>query len=212
MRSQLQSVQADNCDGRSPFCSGSVASAYLTLAREVKRKWFWILATALTLLVGFFRIATGSHYPTDVLAGWVLGLAVIGIFELLDRYAQKEWVRYLILLATTLPGLFFVRTSDYFTSLGLLIGVILAIPFERKYVNYQDTRKICAMILRAIGAFAIYFGLNALLKMPFSKEFLDNGTLGAGLVRTARYAVVLFVALGIYPKVFPVFEKIGKKQ
>ena len=68
------------------------------------------------------------------------------------------------------------------------------------------------MILRVIGAFAIYYALNTLLKLPFSKEFLDNGTLGAGLVRTARYAVVLFVALGIYPKVFPVFEKIGKKQ
>lgn len=192
--------------------SGSVASAYLTLAREVKRKWFWILATALTLLVGFFRVATGSHYPTDVLAGWVLGLAVIGIFELLDRYAQKEWVRYLILLATTLPGLFFVRTSDYFTSLGLLIGVILAIPFERKYVNYQDTRNIPAMILRAIGAFAIYFGLNALLKMPFSREFLDGASIGALLVRTVRYTVNMFVIMGVYPQLFPLFEKIGNRR
>ena len=94
----------------------------------------------------------------------------------------------------------------------MLIGAIIAIPFERKYVNFQDTRKIPAMILRAIGAFAIYFGLNTLLKMPFSEAFLDSGSLSALLVRTARYIVIMFVIMGIYPKVFPLFEKIGKKQ
>ena len=192
--------------------SGSAAAAYFTLAREVKKKWFWILAIVLTLLVGFFRVATGNHYPTDVLAGWALGFAVIGVFKLLDRYVKKEWVCHLILLAATLPGLIYVRTEDYFTSLGLLIGAIIAIPFERKYVNFQDTRKIPAMILRAIGAFAIYFGLNTLLKMPFSEAFLDSGSLSALLVRTARYIVIMFVIMGIYPKVFPLFEKIGKKQ
>lgn len=192
--------------------SGAVAASYFSLAREVKKKWFRIFAVVLTLLVGFCRVVTGNHYPTDVLAGWALGFAVLWIFDLLDRYVRKEWFRHLILLAVTLPGLFFVRTEDYFTSLGLLIGAIAAIPFEQKYVNYQDTRNIPAMILRMIGAFAIYYGLNTLLKMPFSGEFLDSAVLSALLVRTARYAVNLFVIMGVYPKVFPLFEKIGKKS
>ncbi len=192
--------------------SGSIVATCFTLARELKKKWFWILAIALMLLVGVSRVATGNHYPTDVLAGWVLGFAVIGIFELLDRYVHKEWVRYLILLAVTLPGLFFVRTNDYFTALGLLIGVIAAIPFERKFVNFQETRNIWAMVLRVLGAFAIYFALNSLLKMPFGAEFLDSGTLSALLVRSGRYAIILFVIMGIYPKVFPLFEKLGKKN
>ena len=54
--------------------------------------------------------------------------------------------------------------------------------------------------------------LNKLLKMPFSEEFLTGGTLAAFLVRTARYAVIVFVMIGVYPKVFPLFEKIGKKE
>ena len=62
-----------------------------------------------------------------------------------------------------------------------------------------------------LGAFAIYFALNTLLKMPFSKEFLDSGTLGANLIRTARYAVILFIVIGVYPRIFPVFEKIRIK-
>jgi hypothetical protein len=68
------------------------------------------------------------------------------------------------------------------------------------------------MILRSVGAFAIYFALNTLLKLPFSKEFLNSGVLSANLVRTARYAIILFVIIGIYPRVFPIFEKIGKKN
>ena len=192
--------------------SGAVAASYFTLAREIKKRWFRITAIALTFLVGLFRVVTGNHYPTDVLAGWALGFAVTGIFDLLEKHIQKERVRHLILLAVTLPGLFFVRTEDYFTSLGLLIGAVIAIPFERKYVDYQDTRNIWAMILRATGAFAIYFGLNTLLKMPFSDEFLDSASLSAFLVRTGRYTINMFVIMGLYPKIFPLFEKIGKSS
>ena len=54
--------------------------------------------------------------------------------------------------------------------------------------------------------------LNKLLKMPFSADFLTGGTLEAFLVRTARYAIIVFVMIGVYPKAFPLFEKIGKKK
>jgi hypothetical protein len=80
-------------------------------------------------------------------------------------------------------------------------------------VNFSDTRNIWAMILRVAGAFAIYLALNTVLKMPFSKEWLNSGELGANLVRAGRYAIILFLVIGIYPMVFPAFEKvrIGKK-
>jgi membrane-associated phospholipid phosphatase len=192
--------------------SGSIAASYFTLARDVKKKWFWIAVTVLTLLVGYSRIVTGNHYPTDVLAGWILGFAVMGIFDLLEKRVQKEGIRHLILLAVTLPGLFYVRTAEYYTALGLLIGAVAAIPFERKYVNYQDTRNKWAMILRVLGAFVIYFGLNTILKMPFSEAFLGSANMAAFLVRTARYAVIMFVIMGVYPKAFVAFEKVGNKR
>ena len=192
--------------------SGSIAALFFTLAREVRKRWFWILAIAMTLFVGLSRVVTGNHYPTDVLAGWVLGFAAIGVFELLDRYVHKEWVRYLILVVVALPGLFFVRTSDYFTALGLLLGAIAAIPFERKFANYQDTHNMWAKVLRVVGAFVVYFALNTLLKMPFGADFLDSATLSAFLVRSGRYAVIMFVIMGVYPKVFPLFEKLGKSN
>ena len=192
--------------------SASAMALLIPLAAEVKKRWMWIVAIVATFLVGFSRALNGMHYPTDILAGWALGLAGAGICLLLERKVKNEWVRHLILLASALPGLFFVRTEDYYTSLGLLIGLIAAIHFEEKFVNFKDTRNIWAMILRVVGALALYFALNTLLKLPFSKEFLASGTMKAFLVRMARYAVIMFTIIGIYPKIFPLFEKVGKKE
>ena len=197
------------------FPSGHGATAvslFGSIGRELRKRWMWTLAVVMPLLIGLSRIAVGVHYPTDVLAGWAVGLAAIGFNMLLVKYVKKEWVRYAILLALTVPGIFWCTSRDYFTALGLLIAATVAFPYEEKYVQFKDTRNIWAMILRAAGSFAIYFALNTLLKMPFSKEWLDSGELAANLVRTARYAVILFIIIGVYPRVFPAFEKIGKKQ
>ena len=191
--------------------SASVPALYFALANEVKKKWLWILAGIMTVVVGFSRVVAGMHYPTDVLAGWALGFAVIGVFALLDRYIKKEWAIHLILLISAVPGLFYVRTTDYFTALGCLIGAIAAIWFERKYVNYEDTRRFPAMLLRVIGAILIYLVVNTLLKLPFDKEFLAGTSIAAFLIRTARYAIIMFLILGVYPMMFPLFERVGKK-
>ena len=52
-------------------------AVYGSLARRVKKRRICVLAVLLTFLIGFSRVAVGAHYPTDVLAGWSLGLVII---------------------------------------------------------------------------------------------------------------------------------------
>jgi undecaprenyl-diphosphatase len=45
----------------------------VTTDRRAK-KYFVVLAATITFLIGLTRMYVGVHYPTDVLAGWAIGL------------------------------------------------------------------------------------------------------------------------------------------
>ena len=192
--------------------SSTIPASYFTLAKESRRRIMWIIAVVFTVLGGISRICAGVHYPTDVLAGWAIGFAAMYFFDLLETHVSNEWTRHLIVLAAALPGLFFVRTEEYFTTIGMLAGAILAFHYEEARVNYQDTQNGWAMAARMIGALLIYFAVNTLLKLPFPAEFLSGGSIGALLVRSLRYMIIIFLILGMYPKLFPYFERLGKQN
>jgi len=178
---------------------------------DAAKRILLILAIVLPLLVGFSRITVGAHYPTDVLCGYALGLLVIFIVRTLIRRMKNQYLLFLILLLTAVPGFFYCESDDFYTGTGMLLGFILAVPFEAKYVDFENTRSPIRSILRVIGGGAIYVILNTLLKVPFSSEFLESGTLAAHLVRTFRYAIILFVDMGVYPMMFKVTAAVGRK-
>lgn len=192
--------------------SSSAASVYGSVALYAKKKWLTVLAFLLPLLVGFSRVVVGAHYPTDVLVGWALGLLVITLIPFLRRKVKSRLVFYGLLLLIALPGFFYCKSSDYYTSFGMLLGFALADPFEEKYVRFENTRSPVRAVLRVIGGGVLYFGLNTALKLPFSSEFLSSGTLAAYIVRSARYAVVIFAVIALYPMLFKVTAKIGAKK
>ena len=181
-------------------------------AHEKKRKIFWVLAVLLPLLVGFSRVFVGAHYPTDVLGGWVLGIIIVTLIPWLKRKIKNRWIFYGILLLSSVPGFFFCTSNDYFSSFGMLLGFILAEPFEERFVKFENTKNIFRCILRTIGGGLIYFGLNAALKMPFPKELLEAGNFVSQLIRMLRYAVVIFVVIGVYPMLFKLTGKLWNRK
>jgi len=85
------------------------------------------------------------------------------------------------------------------------------IPFEEKYVRYENSNSIIAKILRVLGAFVTYLVVNSLLKSLFGKFSLNDTSLLFLLIRTLRYTIDIFIILGVYPMIFPLYEKIVKK-
>ena len=192
--------------------SANTVAVFGTLAREWKKTVFTVLAFVIPLLVGFSRVAVGVHFPTDVLAGWALGVFIIFFVPWLESACKNRLLFYAILLVSALPGFFFCRTHDFFNGYGMLVGFIAGVEFERKFVDFQNTKNALRIILRVLAGGALYFGLNALLKLPFGRDFLDSGTMAALLVRCARYAAVIFAVVGVYPIIFTYTAKIGKKK
>ena len=190
--------------------STNAVAVYGSVAEYAKKPVFTVIAVVLTLLIGVSRFCLGVHYPTDVLCGWLLGLVIIVAVPRLQQRFHNQRLFYGLLLLLGLPGFFYCKSSDFFTGNGMLVGFVLGVAFEEKYVNFENTRSPLRSVLRVLGGVAVFFGLNTLLKLPFSKDFLENGTMAAYLVRTLRYAVVIFVDLGVYPLVFRLTK--GKKE
>ena len=183
------------------------AGLYWKLASAAKAKWARAVFTLLPILVGISRFCLGVHYPTDVLAGLALGACGLLLGKVLEKYVKNDAVSDLILLVLVLPGIFFCKSNDYFTLLGVMIGYMAGIVFEKRYVSFENTRSFRLCALRLAGGVAVYFVLNVLLKAPFDAAFLESGTLAALLVRTGRYAVILFADIGLYPLLFQKLEK-----
>ena len=182
--------------------STNAATTYVGIAKEKKNKPLIALAVILPLMVGFSRVVVGAHFPTDVLAGWTLGLLVIGLVSLLRRVIKNDYAFYGALLLTALPGLFYCKSTDYFSSLGMLIGFIIGAIVEEKFIHFENTKNILRCVLRAAVGAGLFLALNTLLKLPFSKEFLNGSDYPSLLVRCGRYAVATFVEFGVYPMAF----------
>lgn len=176
-----------------------------------KKAWLSIIATIIVLLVGISRFSLGVHYPTDVLVGWGIGIGSIFLFSLMEKLIKKRWVIYLIVIAVFSTGLFFCTTTDFFSNYGMMLGVFAADLFEEKFIKFEKPKNIFIGLLRMAGALVIYFGVNILIKMPFSSEFLSAGTAASHFVRIVRYALVLFLPMGLYPMCFKPIEKLFNK-
>lgn len=184
---------------------------YVSLWRTWKKTFFKIIAIAVPSLVALSRVALGNHYPTDVLVGALLGLLVAFFVPVIQRKFRSENHFRIVILVISMLGLFYCRTDDYFTGLGMMMGFFISVPFEEKFVSFEETRQPIECIIRLLGGGAAYFVSNTLLKLPFSAEYLASDLFSAHIVRAARYTIIAFIMFAVYPMLFK-FIRIGKEK
>lgn len=188
--------------------STNAASSWGSLAYYFReQKLLTALGIVLPLLVGFSRVALGNHYPTDVLVGWALGYAGVFLVPVIIKKVQNKTGAYIITILVCALGVIFCRSNDYFTSFGMITGALLGNLFEEKYVHFEMTRKPLYCILRVAVGGGLFLALNELWKLPCSPEFLSSASMGQFLFRYARYAINVFLLIGVYPALFKKFEK-----
>lgn len=182
--------------------AGNTMTLFGGLAKQYRKWWGFCLAGFVIFMVGFSRVFLGVHYPTDVLAGWLLGLVMVTGVDWLQAKCQNDLVYGGLLLALALPGWFYCKSTDFYTAYGITIGMILGFWYEAKYVHFRNTRSVPVMLLRTVVGAALFLAINSVLKLPFDEAFLNSVSLGARLFRTVRYAAASFLILGVYPRAF----------
>lgn len=188
--------------------SANCTALYPGVAYEYKRKKALLWAAVfIPLLCGISRCYVGAHWPTDVIVGLCTGLLVIGLVELVLHRIRNKYVFYLILVAVSAVGLFYCTTNDYYNSFGMLIGFVCGRRFEEKLVRFENTSNLWIAMLRTLIGGALYFALSSLIKLVIG-DLCPEGTQGYLLLRTVRYALVIFLLIGVYPLCFRLEKKI----
>jgi len=182
--------------------SGHAQSAVVVwgvLAGAIRRRWAWAAAALLALLIGLSRVYLGVHFPTDVLAGWGIGVAVLGLYLAVgghvERWLSSCRLREQLVMAVAVPFALFVLhpAKDTTSTMGALAGLGVGVSLSRRYLPVAGSgpRWHCMLRFLAGGTLvlAVYFALRLLIPGEGSSHYLYS--------RFLRYlAVGLTMSLG----------------
>ncbi|WP_035769281.1 phosphatase PAP2 family protein [Butyrivibrio sp. NC2002] len=181
---------------------------YGSLGRYSGLIWVKVIAIIFPILIGISRFSLGVHYPTDVLAGWILGLFTMLLIPEIEKRIDNKLISYGIYALIGLPGWFYCTSDDYYAVYGILVGVLLAFLFEQKYVNFENTNNVVYCLTRLICGAVLFIAMSSILKVIFNADIINNNDLLYRFARFFRYSVSSFVVIGIYPILFKKFRRI----
>lgn len=155
------------------------------LAVKARRGWFTGLAVVMALLISLSRIYLGIHFPQDVLAGWLLGAAVLAL-----------WLHYEERLAAAWSGLSTAGRAGVSVLGPLALALLLPPDRAGHYPNAFGA---------VVGGTLMGAGLGTLVEARWAR-FRVDGSAGR---RVARYVVgialvgLVYVAGGLIPDLEP---------
>lgn len=167
------------------------------LAAQLRRRWLWGVAGLLMVLIPLSRLYTGVHFPTDLLGGYVLGAAVLGLaFWLVppvERWLASQGLAWQVGLTAAVAVLLAVlfRTEDGAAITGVLLGLGTGAALERRWIRFDTSGRWWQLAARMGLGVAVLLGVRFGLKAVFA------GLEPLLLFRYVRYACLgLWAALG----------------
>ena len=71
----IKAIHVSNGFGM-PSGHAQASMAWIYAGALLKRRWFWLTAVIIVLMIGVSRIYLGVHFPSQVVFGWLFGLFV----------------------------------------------------------------------------------------------------------------------------------------
>jgi membrane-associated phospholipid phosphatase len=168
-------VQLSSAEGHG-LPSGHSQSAIVvwgTIAAWARKTWFWVVAIALMVLIGFSLIYLGVHFPTDVLAGWAIGVVLLCIYLLVQPGVGKKLaelslgVQILLSLAVPVMLLLIHPAKDTTTTMALLAGMGIGLALMHRYVSFSARglwwQRAVRFLIGGAVVLALYLGLKMVL-------------------------------------------------
>ncbi|MDJ0911832.1 MAG: phosphatase PAP2 family protein [Woeseiaceae bacterium] len=103
-----------------------IAALMFTIAWYARRKWVWGVAAIMIVLFGLARVYYGVHSPTQVVWGWLLGVAIA--FALIK--SAEPFIRWLQRHSNAYQVLFFLILASIVTVTGVTIDHLVLQSFE----------------------------------------------------------------------------------
>ena len=142
----------------------NAAAFWGVLADGIRRRWAWILAILIAFLIGLSRLYLAVHFPTDVLAGWVIGALLLWAVLHWEPALLRWWKKQTItgqFLAAFLASLVIILLS---VLARLSLGAYVLPPewIAQADQSYPDGPTLNPLALTgAVSNAAAFFGLIA---------------------------------------------------
>jgi membrane-associated phospholipid phosphatase len=89
---QVKALSSETTFGLPSAHAQNAAGIWGLLAALQRRRWLWIVVLTTIFAIGISRIYLGMHFPTDVLAGWLIGFLLAWVFLRVDK-PISNWLK-----------------------------------------------------------------------------------------------------------------------
>jgi undecaprenyl-diphosphatase len=208
------------------FPSGHAQNAVATwgyLALRLRNRIVWAVVIAVIVGIGLSRMALGVHFPQDVIGGWLIGLALLGIFAWAEtpvrRFVGRQKTAVQLLLAIGVPvALIFLHPAgaegrypaeEAITPMSFLVGLGVGLIMERAWVRSTVEGEWWRRGLRYVSGMVLVLALYAGPRLFLPEQMGSGG--GEGVLIFAQYALVGWVAAFLAPWLFVKLRLAGQE-
>jgi membrane-associated phospholipid phosphatase len=161
------------------------------LAGQFRRKWLWVVAVVLVVLIPLSRVYLGVHFPHDLLGGYLIGAALLALYLWLtphvERWLHARGLAWQLGLAVAVPLVMVLLfpTKDGVVSGATLLGMAVGFAVERRYVGFvvSETwpKRVIGFILGVVVLVGLWMGLRVAfdgLEPAMAYRFVRYGLTG----------------------------------